>query len=199
MYRSATEPASGGGRQDSRTRELILPKRMMWTSASTDQASVAGADILLAPKFGQVPEGVFLAGSGCRLENRGAPAALLLDVGRELHGGLRLAAGEPSARDVKVRVRFGESASEAMAELGERGAGNDHAIRNSVIDILDMGATSFWEDFNLDWAEGCFPTPLGILHVRHERTSGGRVSSAVTAPDGMHFLTETINPMEDLS
>jgi alpha-L-rhamnosidase len=139
VYRLATDPALGGGLQDPRTRTILPPKRILWTSADTDKGSVAGADILLAPKFGQVPEGVFLAGSGCRLENCGVPASLLLDFGRELHGGLRLAAGEPSARDVKVRVRFGESASEAMAELGERGAGNDHAIRDSVIDLPWLG------------------------------------------------------------
>jgi hypothetical protein len=81
-----------------------------------------------------------LAGSGCRLENKGEPASILVDFGRELHGGVHLASGGVTTKaGVKVRVRFGESAAEAMAELGERGACNDHAIRDGVIDLPWLG------------------------------------------------------------
>ncbi len=37
----------------------------------------------------------------------------------------------------------------------------------------------------LAWAEGAFPTPLGVVRVRHEKQAGGRISSAVTAPEGV--------------
>jgi hypothetical protein len=116
-----------------------MPTRVVWVSEKGEQSSVANAEILLKEKHGQVPEGVFLAGSGCRLENKGAPASVLVDFGRELHGGVQLASGGPSGRDVKVRVRFGESVAEAMAEMGERGACNDHAIRDGVIDLPWLG------------------------------------------------------------
>lgn len=49
------------------------------------------------------PEGMFLAGSGCRLENTGAVASILVDFGRELHGGVRFVSGAASSRDIKVR------------------------------------------------------------------------------------------------
>jgi hypothetical protein len=124
---------------DPRVRTFVMPTRIVWVSANTAQASVAAAELLLQEKHGQVPEGIFLAGSGCRLENKGAPAAVLVDFGRELHGGLQLASGGPSGHDVQVRVRMGESVSEAMAELGERGACNDHAIRDGVIDLPWLG------------------------------------------------------------
>jgi hypothetical protein len=52
---------------------------------------------------------------------------------------------------------------------------------------------------DLDWAEGCFPTPLGDLHVRHEHAADGRVNSVVTAPEGMNVRKETVNTIEDLS
>lgn len=46
---------------------------------------------------------MFLAGSGCRLENTGAVASILVDFGRELHGGVRFVSGAASSRDIKVR------------------------------------------------------------------------------------------------
>jgi hypothetical protein len=38
-----------------------------------------------------------------------------------------------------VRVRFGESVAEAMAEIGERGAQNDHAVRDQVVMLPWLG------------------------------------------------------------
>lgn len=126
-------------RTDPRVRTLVMPVRVMWVSPDTELSKVENPDILLKEKYGQVPEGIFLAGTGCRLENHGTPASLMVDFGRELHGGIQLASGGPSGKDVKVRIRFGESAAEAMAELGERGACNDHAIRDGVIDLPWLG------------------------------------------------------------
>ncbi len=130
-----------GGREvpDPRTRTYVMPTRVVWTSADSASSSVARAELLVSERHGQVPEGLFLAGSGCRLENKGAPASVLVDFGRELHGGVQLASGGPSGKDVKVRVRCGESVAEALSELGERGACNDHAIRDGVIDLPWLG------------------------------------------------------------
>ncbi len=127
--------------RDPRVRAFVMPTRVVWTSPNSEKSSVANAEILLKEKYGQVPEGVFLSGSGCRMENRGKPASVLFDFGRELHGGVHLASGGRSKKaGVSVRVRFGESAAEAMAELGERGACNDHAIRDGVIDLPWLGS-----------------------------------------------------------
>lgn len=122
------------------TRSYVSPTRIVWVSSNGDQSSVTAPELLLAKRYGQVPEGKFLVGSGCRLENKGAPASVLVGFGCELHGGLHLACGGPTKKGGKVRVRFGESVAETMAELGERGACNDHAIRDSVIDLPWAGA-----------------------------------------------------------
>jgi len=152
---------------------------------------------------------------------------------------------------------------EAMAQAGE----HQMAI-NTVRDywgaMLDMGATSFWEDFNVNWtnnafridempvagkkdihgdygefcykgfrhslchgwaagpapflinhilgiqpieagckmirvkpnlgdltfAEGSYPTPLGVVRVRHARRPDGTVTSDIKAPDGIKVVRE---------
>jgi hypothetical protein len=137
-----------GVKIDPRVRALVMPARIVWVSENSDGASVADAGLLLQEKYGQVPEGIFLQGSGCRMENKGVPASILVDFGRELHGGIQLASGGVSGRRLQVRIRFGESVAEAMADLGERKAGNDHAIRDSLLDLpwcgtREVGNTGF--------------------------------------------------------
>ncbi len=41
---------------------------------------------------------------------------------------------------------------------------------------------------NLDWAEGTFPTPYGIISVRHEKQADGSVKSSVKLPKGVKRL-----------
>ncbi len=76
------------------------------------------------------------------LTNGNDTAGLVLDFGIELQGGLRLGVSSLSSKKMKMRVRFGESVSEAMSELGEKGACNDHAIRDSVIDLPRSTSTA---------------------------------------------------------
>jgi len=37
----------------------------------------------------------------------------------------------------------------------------------------------------LDWAEGAFPTPYGVIEVSHSRRSDGSVQSKVKLPKGI--------------
>jgi len=41
---------------------------------------------------------------------------------------------------------------------------------------------------DLEWAEGSFPTPRGVIKVRHERQPDGSIKSAVSAPDGVNLI-----------
>jgi len=41
---------------------------------------------------------------------------------------------------------------------------------------------------DLEWAEGTYPTPHGIIHVRHEKGADGRIISSIHAPEGVQIL-----------
>ena len=108
-------------------REYISPTRIVWSEHS-DQ--ISNIDYLLREGNGQAD----LTNSHiCVMKSTSTEhPAILLDFGRELHGGLQIVTGMPGDHTpVRVRIRFGESASEAMCEIdGKNGATNDHAIRD---------------------------------------------------------------------
>lgn len=138
--------AEGGEKVDPRVRTFVEPVRIVWSSANTDRSSVTNADVLLEPRHGQTSEGRFLTPCGCALENGGERPGILLDFGRELHGGIAI--GQGCGKGVKIRVRFGESVGEAMAERGEKGAQADHSARDDVHElpwygISEIGNTGF--------------------------------------------------------
>lgn len=135
---------------DSRTRTYVEPVRIVWASAADSENGFAGrfglGDLtaLLKPKLGQVPEREY-----CIITNRGNVVGFVLDFGREIHGGLQIATIGGS-RNSKVRFRFGESVAEAFSDAlsGERGAGNDHAMRDfelmlPVCGSIEVGNTGF--------------------------------------------------------
>ncbi len=70
-------------------------------------------------------------------------ARILLDFGRELHGALRIVTGY-GTDSAKVRLRVGESASEATAELGTKGCGNDHSLRDLVVPLPRLSDMEFF-------------------------------------------------------
>ena len=146
-----------------RTREFVDPVRIVATSHGLE-----GADILSAPKFGQVPEGRFLAGSGVVLSN---DEWLVLDFGRELHGSLQIGSGAKGGRGAKVRVRFGESVSETMSELKGTADGatatNDHAIRDDTVLLPWLGRREIGETgFRFVRIENAGDGPVQLEYVR---------------------------------
>lgn len=74
-----------------------------------------------------------VAPADCKLLNAGA--AMLLDFGRELHGGVRIVTGGDGGR---IRLRFGESASEAMSTPNQ-----DHSIHDTELDCPKMGMLEY--------------------------------------------------------
>lgn len=151
----------GAEKADPRTRTFVTPVRVAWTSHG-DRSSVNGADALLRPAHGQVPEVRWGEAGGCILENRGAPAGMVLDFGRELHGGVHIANGASGQPGMRIRLRFGESLGEVMAELGEKSATNDHAIRDSVETLPSFGGREFGN--------------TGFRFVRIDLVSAGRLA-----------------------
>ncbi len=134
-------------KDDPRVRKYVMPKRIVWQSTGEKQA-VENPQTLLEARSGQV---TLDSHSPCVLRNNGAVPGILLDFGQELSGGIQIMAWtmDGSRRSVRVRVRFGESVSEAMSELGgEKNATNDHAIRDQVtlvpwLGTQEIGNTGF--------------------------------------------------------
>ena len=125
-------------RTSSLTRDYVTPARVLWTSGN-----VSGAEALLQNNPGQA---TFGAVSCCSLTSaEGSPASLLLDFGVEFQGGLQIVTSMyPSGQPIKVRIRFGESVTEAMSDIcPETGATNDHAIRDFEAELPWFGLREF--------------------------------------------------------
>ncbi|MBP1990185.1 alpha-L-rhamnosidase-related protein [Paenibacillus eucommiae] len=130
-----------GRTRDPRVREFVIPSRIVWTSDNDGKSAVENAAGLLEERDGQ---STLQSENPCVLRHMGSPASILLDFGKELHGGVQIATWfmGGNERTAKLRVRFGESAMEAMSDIGgERNATNDHAIRDQIIDVSFLGAT----------------------------------------------------------
>ena len=110
---------------------FIAPTRILWKF----EGGVQNEKNLLAPKPGQAvlkePQ------PPCILSAKGA---LLLDFGVEIQGCIELFSPMlPDKEARSVRIRFGESAMETMSNIGEKGAQNDHAIRDEVVTLPWLG------------------------------------------------------------
>lgn len=127
---------------DPRVRTFVWPKRLVWQTMANgygERFKVVKPEVLLADGHAQKhASGIWLA-SGCELVNAGDPAGILLDFGCEIHGGLQIAVGFGTPHGMRVRVRFGESVGEAMSSVGEKGATNDHALRDGEFTLPSMG------------------------------------------------------------
>lgn len=112
---------------------------------------------------------------------------ILVDFGVELCGRLhvRFARNAPG----KIRIRTGESAYEACADIGEKNATNDHAIRDAVYpfsQLSDFSTTETGFRFaRVDLVEGeavriaaifAEPTPNGLTRLGHFRCDDARLN-----------------------
>ncbi|MEA4890652.1 MAG: alpha-L-rhamnosidase C-terminal domain-containing protein [Clostridiaceae bacterium] len=123
--------------QDERVRRYLWPQRILWQS---QEGQVEQARCLLSNRQGQVGLGTATC---CLMKNHGKPAAILLDFGLEIQGGVQifLTSFSKGIREVSLRVRFGESAMEAMSDVAGSTATNDHAVRDQVIQASTLGMT----------------------------------------------------------
>ncbi len=112
----------------------IAPTRIVWQS----RKGVANTDNLLKPNVGQatltspIAPAILTAG-----EDSGS---IVLDFGTEISGYLELFT--PMSKDKsppRARIRFGESVAETMVEINERGAQNDHALRDQIVELPWLG------------------------------------------------------------
>ncbi|MBP7053607.1 MAG: alpha-L-rhamnosidase [Phycisphaerae bacterium] len=121
---------------DPRVRRYVMPARVVWHSSDK---TVEKPEALLVRRSGQV---TLDASNPCVLRNgKDGQAGVLLDFGKELHGGVQIMVWHTKDnKPVRLRVRFGESVSEAMAEFGgEKNTTNDHAIRDQSVLVPWLG------------------------------------------------------------
>ena len=118
----------------------VLDEETLWTAGQVENSRR-----LLEKEEMQIS---LAAHEPCILKNeKGEKASILLDYGIEIHGGISLLAWlDSTKRGAKVRVRFGESAAEAMSELGGKtNATNDHARRDLVVEVGMMSMNPIGE------------------------------------------------------
>ena len=114
--------------RDERVRRYLFPRRILKTFGQVTEAEALlrekplqiGLNESDLTRLSNGPEGTEKAG-------------ILLDFGCELHGGLRLLNAMTDGGPARVRLRFGESVCEAMSEIGEKNATNDHAVRDMEV------------------------------------------------------------------
>jgi alpha-L-rhamnosidase len=130
--------------KEQQVREFLAPVRILWKSDN----SILNAENLLQKgndQAGLNSKGLFTMNSF----NSKRPG-ILLDFGKELQGGLQIVTDAWKVKGpIKLRVRFGESASEAMSDIDTiKGATNDHAMRDFEISVpwlgkLEVGNSGF--------------------------------------------------------
>jgi len=122
----------------SMVKQYITPVRIPW------QSDISGKYILNAQRLLEKGNGQASLNTGdyftMKSDNQTKPG-ILIDFGGELQGGVRLITTiDDCNRHVRVRIRFGESVSEAMSDIGEKGATNDHAMRDFEVELPWLGS-----------------------------------------------------------
>ncbi|MBW3635937.1 MAG: alpha-L-rhamnosidase, partial [Armatimonadetes bacterium] len=118
---------------DPRIRRFLAPTRVMWTQNAENPA------VLLNNNSGQA-----LAQPAPSCQLRGPNAGVLLDFGRELHGGIQLVVGPIEGNvSVRARLRLGESASEAMGQPNNNHANHDFEILLAPMSSQEFGQSGF--------------------------------------------------------
>jgi alpha-L-rhamnosidase len=126
------------GTLDPRERRFHLPTRIVWQTAG--EAAPQNSGFLLSSDTGQAP---LDSGPCCRIPRTNQPSGLLLDFGRERNGGLQIVIGGAQPNPVIVRVRFGESVSEAMGEPNNDHANHDFSFPLTALGTQEVGNTGF--------------------------------------------------------
>ena len=127
--------------KDSRVRQYLTPRRIVWTSDKTGK-SVVDPQNLLKKGSGQAD---LVHQNFCKLisDDKEQPG-IVFDFGKEIQGGIQIITDQPAnQKPIKIRIRFGESVSEAMSSIDTvQGATNDHAMRDFVVQVPWLGSLS---------------------------------------------------------
>ena len=127
---------------DNRVREFLFPKRIVDFSKT-----VVNPENLLKEKELQI------ATCEDNLTYFNCGDFIILDFGEEYYGGIRILTkncidDNEENKPCTVRIRFGESLTETCINVGEKGATNDHAVRDMNVVLgshsdMEFGNTGF--------------------------------------------------------
>ena len=138
--------------KDELTRAYISPQRIVWMYDGEDGKLIENSEMLLEPGISQSVMGGRPMCTVTSTANE--TASIILDYGRELHGGLQLVMGTSTRREPSlVRIRFGESVGEVNSQTINYDwkvgySTDDHAKRDIVVEIpreglFEIGNTGF--------------------------------------------------------
>jgi hypothetical protein len=127
---------SGKAFHDTRVRSYLTPQRIVWKYDGNGKL-IDNLDALLAGGHNGQSELASRRSCTMRSTDNEYPA-ILLDFGKEIQGGIQIVT-TMSSKHARIRVRFGESVSEAMSRVGEQEATNDHAMRDFVMEAPWLG------------------------------------------------------------
>ncbi len=147
--------------RDDRVRDYILPDRVLWT---TGEETVESPETLI--NFNGEAQASFGSSNLCTILPGGG---VLLDFGKQYHGGIQMVFQQVAAgtKQAKVRVRFGESAMEAMSNIGEKGATNDHSPRDVEVAVSTLGSVEIGNTaFRFVRIDSLHDAPLRLRYVR---------------------------------
>ncbi len=128
------------------TRKYLTAERIVWVSDPSGK-QVLNAESILKPGIGQADlnSGEYLT----LISDKESKPGLILDFGREIQGGIEIVTTINNQKPVgSVRIRFGESVSETMSDVGVDGATTDHAMRDFEVQLpwlgrLEVGNSGF--------------------------------------------------------
>ncbi len=120
-------------------RDYLTPQKIVWQTENSEKY-IKNVNALLKKGNGQlgVADKEFCILTGTADYKSG----IVLDYGKEIHGGIKISMGmRKDHAPVKLRVRFGESVSEAMSDIGgKHNATNEHSIRDFTIEVPWLGS-----------------------------------------------------------
>ena len=134
--------------------EYLLPKRVV------DGTNIENQDTLFRSKGLYATINYDVKAWNQYLKMSGVGSFIVLDFGKEMHGGVRLLTDWIEGVTCKVRIRFGESLGEVNSELGEKNSQNAHSVRDfeailCAYEDATLGQTGF-RFVRIDFVEGIF-------------------------------------------
>lgn len=164
---------------ESRIKEYLLPERVVKA-----EGNISNIDSLLV-NFEK--QNFFKINKPCTVKGKGY---IILDFGREIYGTIRLMMNRflDEKTGNNFRIRFGESVTETCAEIGEKGATNDHSTRDMEIYMssnsdMEWGNTGFRFvriDFLLNQTYNINKIVAGFLHANMERTGNFKTDNRLS-------------------